>query len=78
MIVDNTFNVLTNKWFEINDFIETNENGEIYFYNTHFLKKYIKENDYINKNETLELIENEKNKITFFFFKHKLNKYIVY
>ena len=77
MIIDNSHRVLTNRWLDCNDFIETDETGNIFYPNTYTIKKHIIENDYINKVETIELIETQQYIKKCLYFKHKLHKYMV-
>ena len=73
MILDNSYRVLTNRWLDCNDFIETDFNGSIYYPNTYSIKKHINENDYINKRETIELIETQQYIVKCIYFKNKRN-----
>jgi hypothetical protein len=73
MIIDNSCRVLTNRWLDCNDFIFTEEDGTIYYPKTYLIKNYIKNNDYINKEETIELIETQQHIKRCLYFKNKRN-----
>ena len=75
-MINNDYRVLTNNWYIANDFLETDFDGKIYFYDN--IKQYIQNNNFINKKETIDLITERENIRRYFFFKHTLHKYIVY